>query len=252
MEIIAHRGASHDAPENTLAAVRLAWQQQADAAEIDVRLSKDGHIVVLHDNDTERVAGVSRRASEQTLAELQQLDAGAWKDARFVGEPIPTLEQVIATIPDGKRLFIEVKCGQEIVAPLQRALGSSGRPFRQFAIIAFSNSVLRAVKEALPTVETFWLSGFTHDASTNTLSPTADELIHQAGAAGFQGLDLWHEGVAASLVRLAHDAGLKCFVWTVNDAEEAHRLAAAGMDGITTDRPAWVREQLQASQVVAE
>ncbi len=252
MEIIAHRGASHDAPENTLAAVRLGWQQHADAVEIDVRLSKDGHVVVLHDDDTRRVAGVSRKASEQTLAELQQLDAGAWKDARFAGEPIPTLEQVIATIPDGKRLFIEVKCGHEIVAPLQRALDSSSRAPAQFVIIAFSDSVLRAVKEALPAVETCWLSSFTYDANTNTLSPTANDLIHQASAAGFDGLDLWHEAVDATLMQQAREAGLKCFAWTVNDAGDARRLVAAGADGITTDRPAWLREQVEVPQAATE
>ena len=252
MEIIAHRGASHDAPENTLAAVRLAWEQGADAVEIDVRLSKDGHIVVLHDDDTRRVAGVNRKASERTLAELQQLHVGSWKNARFSGERIPTLVEVIAMMPHGKRLFIEVKCGQEIVAPLQRTLHSCQRPSQQFAVIAFSDAVLHAVKVALPSVEAFWLSGFTHDPDTNTYRPTADELIGTASAAGFDGLDLWHEGVDSAFVRQAHEAGLKCFAWTVNDAAAARRLVAAGVDGITTDRPAWLREKLQVAQPVVE
>src|SRR3954470_3141821 len=83
VEIIAHRGASYDAPENTVAAIKLAWEQKADASEFDVFLSKDGKIVVIHDKDTKRVAGVDKTVASQTLAELRQLDAGKWKGAQF-------------------------------------------------------------------------------------------------------------------------------------------------------------------------
>src|SRR4051794_3938882 len=99
VEVIAHRGASHDAPENTLAAIKLAWQQEADAAEFDLHLSRDGKLVVIHDADTRRVAGVDKRVAEQTLAELRRLDVGAWKGPRFAGERIATLEEVLATVP---------------------------------------------------------------------------------------------------------------------------------------------------------
>ncbi len=89
-EIIAHRGASHDAPENTLAAMRLAWDQKADAVELDLWLSKDGRIVVLHDRDTKRVGGSAIPVAEQTWAEIGRVDVGAWKDPRFKDERIPT------------------------------------------------------------------------------------------------------------------------------------------------------------------
>ena len=92
VEIIAHRGASHLAPENTLASVELAWKRGADAVEIDIWLTKDGRIVAIHDEDTERTTGRKWVIADHTLAELRRLDAGSWKDESYAGEPIPILE----------------------------------------------------------------------------------------------------------------------------------------------------------------
>src|SRR5438128_11840999 len=85
-ELIAHRGASHDAPENTLAAVQLAWQQHADAVEVDVRISRDGQLVVIHDDNTLRTGKAARKVSDETLAELRSLDVGRWKGRQWSGE----------------------------------------------------------------------------------------------------------------------------------------------------------------------
>lgn len=99
VDIIGHRGASHDAPENTLAAFKLGWEQGADAVELDIWLTKDGKIVCLHDADTKRTTGVLKKAADSTLAELRTLDAGTWKDAKWRGEKIPTLTEALAAIP---------------------------------------------------------------------------------------------------------------------------------------------------------
>src|SRR6185436_2480783 len=99
--------------------------QRADAVEFDVCLTKDGKIVVIHDADTKRVAGIARRVADQTLDELRGLDVGKWKDPKFAGEKIPTLAEALALTPAGKRVFIEVKCGPEIVSELKRVLADS-------------------------------------------------------------------------------------------------------------------------------
>src|SRR5262245_61979826 len=112
--IIAHRGASHDAPENTLAAFRLAWQQDADGIECDFYLTRDEAIACIHDETTKRTAGVDLTIADATLDQLRGLDVGSWKDKRWAGERIPLIEQVFQTIPKGKRIYIEVKCGPEI------------------------------------------------------------------------------------------------------------------------------------------
>ena len=89
VEIIAHRGASYDAPENTLESVRLGWEQKADAVEVDVFLSKDGEVVLHHDATTKKIAGVDRKLADQTFAELRQLDVGVWKGPRWKGGAHP-------------------------------------------------------------------------------------------------------------------------------------------------------------------
>lgn len=131
VEIIAHRGASHNAPENTVAAIKLAWQQDADGSEFDIWLTKDGKIAVLHDKDTKRTTGVTKLVHQTTLAELRSLDAGKWKAPQFAGEKIPTLEEMLATIPPQKQVFIEVKCGPEIVPVLNRSLAAAKLPPRR-------------------------------------------------------------------------------------------------------------------------
>jgi glycerophosphoryl diester phosphodiesterase len=248
MEIVAHRGASFDAPENTLASFQLGWKQNADAVELDVMLSKDGRIVVIHDNNTKRLAGLDRPVAEQTLAELRQLDVGKWKDETFSGEKIPLLSEVLATIPDGKRLFIEVKCGAEIVPELVRELKAAGKKSEQTAIIGFSSEVMAAVKQALPNLQVYWIVSIKPDPKSDKNPITADELIATAKRIHADGFDL----SACDLIDKAFGdkvraAGLKLAVWTVNDPAVARAMQAAGVESLTTDRPGWMREQLRQS-----
>lgn len=244
-DIIAHRGASYDAPENTLASVRLGYEQKADAVEIDIYLSKDGQIVVLHDNNTKRTTGVDKRVVDQTLEELRQQDAGRWKGDRFAGEKLPTLDEVIAAIPKGKRLVIEVKCGPEVIPALRQSLSRSGKPDSQFWIIAFSQPTLKEIKKAFPKIEMYWLTGFRKEPETGVVSPSAEQLILKAKDAGIEGVNLASNGVIdGTFVQKIKSVGLKCYAWTVDSPEVARRLVGAGIDGITTNRPGWLREQV--------
>jgi glycerophosphoryl diester phosphodiesterase len=243
VEIVGHRGASFDSPENTVASVKLAWEQKADAAEFDVYLSKDGRIVVIHDANTRRTAGVDSKVAELTLAELKELDVGKWKDAKFAGETVPTLAEVLATVPKGKRVFIEVKCGPEIVPELDRVLKASKLPAAQTAVISFNADVVAAVKKTRPDVKAYWVVSL---APKGQKPRTADELTARAKEIHADGLDL--SATPSILDKTFGDtvkaAGLELYVWTVNDVELARKMIAAGVDGITTDRPGWLREQL--------
>src|SRR5687767_2297202 len=129
VEIIAHRGASGEAPENTLSAMKLAWEQGADAIELDLWLSKDGKLVIFHDADTKRFEKKPRKVAELTWEELQQLDVGTWKNGKL--ERIPTLESILATIPAGRRAVLEIKSGPEILPELKRVLEASGKQARE-------------------------------------------------------------------------------------------------------------------------
>lgn len=243
VEIIAHRGASHDAPENTLASVKLAWEQNADAVEIDVLLSRDGRIVVIHDKDTKRVAGVDRKVVDQTADELRALDAGAWKSPKWKGERVPLLAEALATIPAGKRMFVELKTGAEIVPELVKVITASGKQPEQIVIISFQLDACAASKRALPAHEVALISGFKKSATQP--APTVAGLIRQATAAKLDGLDLDARGpLDDAAARAIRAAGLKFYVWTVDDAAQARKLKTLGVDGITTNRPGWMREQL--------
>jgi glycerophosphoryl diester phosphodiesterase len=244
MEIIAHRGASYDAPENTLASVALGWRQNADAVEIDVQFSRDGQLVVIHDDNTRKTARVAKKVNAQTLAELRALEVGRWKKAKWAGEKIPTLLEVLATIPTGKRLFIEIKCSPACIPRLIEAFRESGKAARQIVVIGFARETMARVKRALPEWQVCWVAEFRR-TWRGGWTPTAETLIRHAKASGLDGLDLSGRGpLNAKFVEKVHGAGLKLYVWTVDAPAQARKLRAAGVDGITTNRPGWLRAQL--------
>lgn len=241
MEIIAHRGASHDAPENTLAAARLAWTEGADALELDIRLTADDRLAVVHDEDTRRVAGVPLVVKTTTMTNLTPLDVGLWKNERYAGEKIPVLDEMLATVPDGKRVFIEIKGGSEIVPFLARCLAHVRLESRQIVVISFDLAAATAAKKTLPHVSTAWIL----DCGEVARHRRFDQIIGQCRAEGLDGLDLEATcPIDAAVVRQIHRAGLKLFVWTVDDPALARRLAKAGVDGVATNRPGWLRHQL--------
>ena len=245
MEIIAHRGASHDAPENTLAAINLGWRQDADAVEVDVHLSRDGQLVVIHDNNTRRTGRVNNKVSAQTLAELRGLDVGRWKGTQWSGQRIPTLEEVLAIVPEGRRLFLELKCGPEGIPELVRVAGTSRRRPSPIVAIGFSRQTMKQLKAQMLELEVCWIVRFRRNWKTGRRFPARDEMIAAAQEAGLDGVDMDAGGpVDAPLVNQLKAAGLKVYVWTVDSVARARRLVAANVDGITTNRPQWLRQKL--------
>ena len=170
--VIAHRGSSAQAPENTLPAFQLAWAQGADGIEADFQLTKDGHIVCFHDKDTKRLAGRPLAVADATLEELRQFDVGSiqpqaadralrsWNGDKYKDVRIPTIAEVFTTVPRGKKIFIEIKCGPEIIDPLLRELASSGLTHDQVVVICFDSAVLKSLKERDPKWRSGWLCSF--------------------------------------------------------------------------------------------
>jgi glycerophosphoryl diester phosphodiesterase len=245
IEFIAHRGSSFEAPENTLAAFALAWEEGADAIEGDFRLTRDGRIVAMHDKDLKRVAANGSCVADLTLSELRKLDVGRWKHPRFAGQRAPTLEEVLSERPAGKRAYVEIKCGMEIVAPLVRLLAE--RDNASTAIpISFSLDVLSAIKQSLAQCKVYGVFEFKAENPAGEVWPTADELIDAARRAGLDGVDLDARGpINKPMVDALTAAGLDVCVWTVDDPKRARELVAAGVHGITTNRPAWLRSELE-------
>lgn len=236
---VAHRGASLDAPENTLAALRLGYAQGAEYCECDVRLTRDGEVVLAHDESLQRTAGVGAHVSELTLAELRGLEVGAWRGEQWRGEKIATLAEALALVAragEGRRLLIEIKSGPKTVSGIAAALVASGCDAAAVLLMSFDPEVVAEARSVLPEVERHWL--------TDQPAPVA-ELVARALAAGCTALNLDRAlPLDSAFVATAHAAGLGVFVWTVDDAAEARRLIVAGVDGLTTNRPGALRGEL--------
>lgn len=245
--IVAHRGASFSAPENTLAAFELAWKEEADAIEGDFRLTRDGHIVCIHDSNTSRTSNVDCKVAESNLADLQQLDVGSWKHERYSDQRIPTLEKVLEMVPAGKKIFIELKAGPEIVGPLKKVVANSPLDVEQMVVIAFDKATVREVKKRLPELKTHWLTGYDSETESDSYDRITETLrwCRADGLGSEAKRDCFNEG----LVRQLEGGGFKEFhVWTVDDPKDAKYYASLGAYGITTNRPAYIRKHLGSPQ----
>jgi glycerophosphoryl diester phosphodiesterase len=226
--VIAHRGASYYAPENTVAAAELAWEQGADAVEIDVHLTADGQIVVMHDKDTERTAGEKFILSETPMDSLRMLEVGGFKAEKYTGESIPLLTDIVETLPDDKTLFVEIKSEKKIVPVLEEAFGDHPK-VQQFVFIAFDYETIMAAKKAFPENSAYWLSSkFKADTRTE-LERVKNDAIN--------GVNLKYSMITPEIMAIAEELGLEVYAWTVDDHEKARELQAMGVKGITTNMP---------------
>jgi len=225
--IIAHRGSSFTAPENTVAAAQLAWHQNADAVELDIYLSKDNRVVVIHDSNTKRTTGQEYIVAETSSDLLRTLDAGSWKNEKFRGEKIPFLEEMIATVPEGKKMVIEIKCGVEVLPALQLVVDRSGKK-EQLVFIAFGWETILAAKQMFPENACYWLSSSATDVQAKMKEATEKKL---------DGINLNNKIVDEKTVDQAKGLGLEVLSWTIDDPGEAQRLVKLGVTGITTNKP---------------
>ena len=218
-----------------MASVDLAWALNADAVEIDVHLTRDRQIVVIHDADLQRLAQSSARIAELTLAELQEFDVGSWKAARYAGERVPTLSEVINTIPQGKRRYVELKCSVDVLDPLEEVLKQvSDRP-ESVILIGFDPELIPLAKQRFPQHLVYQVVEQTL-LDSGEWSPGAQQIINHCRRYGLDGADLSNTlGVNAASVDAMHAAGLRVCIWTVNTLVDARRLIAAGVDGLTSD-----------------
>lgn len=213
--VIGHRGARALAPENTLEGIRVAARCAADQVEVDVRLSRDGTLVLMHDDTVDRTTGGKGKVENLDLDELKALDAG--------GQKVPTLQEALAEANElGLGLVVEMKEEglEELVA---EALESS-----QAMVTSFYHSSLREIKE---------LSGLKTGIIISSLPVKPVELALWAGADA-----IFPKRVNPRLFKEAHQRGLEVFPWTVNEEEEAAWLLRLGADGLVTDDPCLIRK----------
>lgn len=251
-ELVAHRGASHQAPENTLQAYRLAWQEGARWIEGDFQLTADREIVCFHDPDSARTAPDQPplTITSASLAELRRLDVGSWKSGDFAGARIPTLDEILSEMPTGTGIYIEIKEEApnlpDIVPALAEALAASTIAPELVTVISFSPEALARVGRTCPALRTLLLCELEWDEKSRKALPGVEEIVTLATGCGALGLGMGNSHlIDAALVEGLRKAGLQFHVWTVNAVEEALRYIELGVDSLTTDRPQGLRRELE-------
>lgn len=270
IDVIAHRGASAYAPENTLASFQKAFELGADWFELDCHLSKDDALIVMHNGEVDKTTNGTGKINEMTLAQLKQLDAGAWFDAKFAGERIPTLEEALDCAKGRIGMYLEVKgaddddrlIGQMVMAAnghkeltpelrreltgLIEASGTRNLPLtrkiiaairerhmkNQVVVQSFSPVVCYLAKTEAPDLRTEFLGSDPEDQPGRWPQFVAFGML-----IGVDGFNVDDKALTEERLAMFHKAGKSVAVWTVDDAPLMKKLAGWGVDSIITNKP---------------
>lgn len=234
--IIAHRGASGQAPENTLAAFERAVQVGSPFIETDLQLTRDAHFVAIHDGTLERTTNGRGAVHDFTLAELRELDAGKWFDREFSGERIPTLEETLEFSRKHDVVFyLELKYDSAwgmhhaLVAALR-----NGNSAARTVVISFDPSTLLAVHDLDPSLMTGLL-----------IEDRTEDFVQLANRVGARQVCAASSLVTPEFVEQAHRSDLHVVAWTVNKSEEMRAMMSAGVEGIMSDFPDRLRATIE-------
>lgn len=235
--IFGHRGASSDAPMNTIPAFELALQQGVDGVELDVQLSKDGEVVVIHDFTVDATTDASGPVASFSLAELRRLDAGSWFEPRFAGTRIPTLDEVFEAV--GRDLYINVEIKSITVdsngleASVAQCIARHNMQ-RRVIVSSFNPLSLIEFRKVMADVPLGYL--YAPDFPTMPLEMTS-QLVYEANHPLHEMIDADYMAVNAAL-------GYRTNTWTVNDPERAIVLRDLGVDMLITDKPSLILDAL--------
>jgi glycerophosphoryl diester phosphodiesterase len=224
---IAHRGAPREAPENTLAAFRCALDAAAPAVEFDVQRTRDGRLVVIHDQTVDRTTGGRGPVSALTFEELRRLDAGRWFDPAFAGERVPSLDEVLDLVRGRAFVLLEIKNGPVFYEGIESQIADTLRRHDMVdavLVMSFDHPAVRAMRRALPEVAT----GIVYSARL------ADAVGAARAADASAVCPIWHL-LTAGVVAEAHAAGLGVFPWTIDDEPAMRRSIEWGVDGVTSN-----------------
>ena len=228
--VTAHRGASYVAPENTLAAMAAAVEAGAEFAELDVGLTRDGQVVLMHDRTVDRTTNGTGDLGDHSIPELRALEAGSWFGEEFEGEPIPTLREVIQFAKGQLKLNIEIKTSREepaIAAAVVDIIRSED--FGEDCMVtSFSRETIEEVKLIAPELRTGFIFG--------------EDYPEDVFEGGWDLLSANHGVVDSVFVARAKQGGKSVHVWTVDERELMLRLIGLGVDGIISNRPALLLE----------
>lgn len=245
--IIAHRGASKDAPENTLAAFREAWRQQADGIEGDYAYTADQQIVCIHDDDLVRTGQDNLLVAQSNYDQLKTVDVGSWKSPQFSDQRVPLLRQVLDQMPPDKWCVTELKTGPEIVTLLNRDLSASSIDRSRILLIAFDQLTVLEAKQQMPEIKAHWLVDY-RQVDNGNWSPTPEEIAQTVRSCHADGIGSQASlaVVTAQFIERLKSCGVDEFhFWTVDDPHDARFYQSIGAWGITTNRPAFIRNAIE-------
>jgi glycerophosphoryl diester phosphodiesterase len=226
--IIAHRGISFDLPENSLSAFNASWAVGVDGIEGDFHLTRDGSIVCIHDDNTSRVCNKNLVICNSTLQELKELNLQC-EGKNHLNIKIPTLTEVLKTVPSGKKIFVEIKCGVEILSPLVKELSRSKINSNQVVIISFDRQVVKELKEMAPEYKALLLYSYEEGREVSSL-------INEMFDIKADGIGTDNE-LSKEFVEKVIISGLEYHSWTIDNADTANQLISWGSNSITTNEP---------------
>jgi len=234
--LISHRGESVDAPENTLPAYRMAVER-GFGFECDIYLSKDGKVFTFHDSNLKRTSGgaCTSRCDQATWETLSKLDVGGWgkwKGSKFVGTRPALLEEVLELSRDGRRIYVEVKPGPQIVPAIKKILAAQSKATpKNVLFISFNKSSCEALKKQLPDYKVYWLT-----SATKKL--TAEHILKTLRETGADGVDCQFKRdiVTAEMIAAVRKAGYEFHAWTIDDLANAEEAFKRGAQTVTTNR----------------
>lgn len=231
MRLIAHRGASTLAPENTAAAFRKARDLGASAVEFDVQQTRDGALVVMHDTDFKRVSNLRKKLKDLTLSELKTIDIGSWFDAKFSAERVPTLGQVFGLVGGLQEIHLEIKEGEKlypgITEKILAEVDASGLKDK-IVLSSFHRATVFRARELDPSVRIGYLVHWV----------TMGKAFEECAALRAESVHLSARRVNKAWVDAAHQRGLEVLVYTVNGERRRERMRALGVDAVFSDGPA--------------
>lgn len=238
--VIAHRGASGYAPENTIAAFKLAVEMGFDLIENDVHKTKDGVIVVSHDGSLERCTDGTGKIADQTLAEVQSVNAGVKFGDQYPRQKIPTLQEALASLPNNAGFCIELKVNG-IAEDVSRMVEEAGQVERT-VIFAFDPSNGPIVKKENPLLSFLYLVSIRQEHAMERVAEVVETALRsQADIIGVN-----HDGCSPELVKAAKRRGVRVWVWTVDDFQRAKECVLMGIDGIISNKPDVARAAIDA------
>lgn len=243
MKIIAHRGASFYSPENTMSAFKLAETFNVDGIEMDIHMTRDKKLVVIHDKTTGRTGTDNFEVKTSTFSKLKKIDVGSWFGDSFNGEKIPLLLDVVENISEKLEFYIEIKTGTEIIDTFCEFLDKNKAVKNNITVISFNYDTVSELKKVRPDIKALWIVQYGYNVQVEkNMYKKVFKKIENASLNGISThSELEH---CIKMAKTIKESNLIWNVWTVDNPFLAKKMLSLGVSSLTTNRPDWIMQHL--------